>query len=291
MTCRNMSHSIPNHQLTPHNMLYNSILTILGTVAFLTANGLGNASGLPASETGTAAARDSLAYEIRSFRYFSPYFVRSADGGVDSTVVTISFPVFAPEINALIRKTIFSDGESSPKEIADGFLDNYNAYVEEMAREKEPHVRTWMMDIGHYVEVNTGRLLTLATHVEEYSGGAHGLYASFWSNYDLAAKKKLELADVIQYPERLRARAEKIFRKQENLSPTASLAGDYFFENDAFALPDNFGLTEKGLLFYYNIYEIKAYVDGPTEILVPYSEIADILTEKGSILVKSISKH
>jgi hypothetical protein len=36
-------------------------------------------------------------------------------------------------------------------------------------------------------------------------------------------------------------------------------------------------LTPEGVTFFYNIYEIAAFVDGPTEIAFSYRELADIL--------------
>ncbi|MNL65691.1 hypothetical protein D3C87_1900590 [compost metagenome] len=75
---------------------------------------------------------------------------------------------------------------------------------------------------------------------------------------------------------KLTAVAEKIFRKNEKLSPTESLKDKYFFENDTFSLNQNFTITEKGLKFLYNPYEIKAYVYGTTELLIPFAELKDI---------------
>jgi len=36
-------------------------------------------------------------------------------------------------------------------------------------------------------------------------------------------------------------------------------------------------LTPEGVTFFYNIYEIAAYVFGPAEITLSYSDVADIL--------------
>ena len=75
---------------------------------------------------------------------------------------------------------------------------------------------------------------------------------------------------------RLTYMASTIFRKQEGLSPTQSLE-NYFFENQKFSLNTNFLITKKGLLFYYNSYEIRSYAEGPMELLVPYTAISGLL--------------
>ena len=40
---------------------------------------------------------------------------------------------------------------------------------------------------------------------------------------------------------------------------------------------DNFTLTPKGLKFLYNVYEIKAYAFGVTELEIPYEDLKEIL--------------
>lgn len=49
------------------------------------------------------------------------------------------------------------------------------------------------------------------------------------------------------------------------------------FEGDQFQLPLNIFYTDKGLLLYYNRYEIAAYADGPKELLIPYEELKNFL--------------
>ncbi|KAA3638580.1 MAG: DUF3298 domain-containing protein, partial [Bacteroidetes bacterium] len=39
----------------------------------------------------------------------------------------------------------------------------------------------------------------------------------------------------------------------------------------------NFALTEEGLYFFYNPYEVGAYVLGPTSFTIPYGEIESIM--------------
>nr|WP_307866763.1 RsiV family protein [Pedobacter sp. ASV19] len=75
----------------------------------------------------------------------------------------------------------------------------------------------------------------------------------------------------------LTATAEKIFRKNEKLTPKQSLADNYFFEKNTFSLPRNFTITGQGLKFLYNPYEIKPYAAGTTDLLVPFEQIKDIL--------------
>jgi len=79
------------------------------------------------------------------------------------------------------------------------------------------------------------------------------------------------------YTTKLTAAAEKIFRAQEKLSDTASLANGYMFKDGKFVLNNNFLVTPIGIRFLYNEYEAKPYSDGPTEILIPYTQIKPLL--------------
>jgi hypothetical protein len=51
----------------------------------------------------------------------------------------------------------------------------------------------------------------------------------------------------------------------------------YFFENQRFILNDNFVLTQKGIKFLFNVYEIKPYTAGITELEIPYEKLNGIL--------------
>lgn len=48
------------------------------------------------------------------------------------------------------------------------------------------------------------------------------------------------------------------------------------FENQCFILNDNFILTEKGIKFLFNVYEIKPYVVGITNIILTIESIIGV---------------
>jgi hypothetical protein len=118
----------------------------------------------------------------------------------------------------------------------------------------------------------------LSLFSDSYTGGAHPNSSLIYVNYDVFSRKVIKLSDLINpaMMARLTYIASTIFRKQEGLSPTESLE-NYFFENQKFSLNANFLITKKGLLFYYNPYEIRPYAFGPMELLVPYTAISSLL--------------
>ncbi|HMG09958.1 MAG TPA: RsiV family protein, partial [Mucilaginibacter sp.] len=97
--------------------------------------------------------------------------------------------------------------------------------------------------------------------------------------WDTKANKDIALNDLFEtgYQDKLKGIAEAIFRKDEKLSDTASLANDYFFKDNKFALNDNFSITPTGFKFIYNQYEIKPYAAGITTLVIPYSQIKSLL--------------
>ncbi|MDG1871842.1 MAG: RsiV family protein, partial [Flavobacterium sp.] len=75
--------------------------------------------------------------------------------------------------------------------------------------------------------------------------------------------------------------AEKKFRFQFKIPANHGInATKFMFEDDKFQLPLNMFFTDKGLLLYYNRYEIASYADGPQELLLTYDEL------KGYLLFK-----
>ena len=49
------------------------------------------------------------------------------------------------------------------------------------------------------------------------------------------------------------------------------------FEDDTFHLPQNIFYTDKGLLLFYNPYEVASYAEGTKELLLTYKEVNDYL--------------
>jgi hypothetical protein len=117
------------------------------------------------------------------------------------------------------------------------------------------------------------------TNSYTFQGGAHGANYTFFINWDTNADKNLALEDILAqgYKPKLNEIADTIFRQQEKLTGTSSLAKDYFFKGDKFKLNRNFLITPVGLRFVYNIYEIKPYAAGSTELLIPYEKIRSFL--------------
>jgi hypothetical protein len=234
---------------------------------------------------------DTLHYTYKTIKE------RAADCGTkpDSgcTVVKIVYPVFdsAKTLNdTIVRKltVMFAmDGkaDSSLASMTQKFLKSYTDFKKTDPRS----VMFFTLDDSVKVIHQDSSLTALQLKGYNYQGGAHGGSVTGFINWDTKAGKNLTLDDVFAsgYPDKLNAIAEKIFRKDEKLSDTASLKDNYFFKDDKFALNQNFSITPLGIKFLYNQYEIKPYAAGITELFIPYAQIKS-LVQPGSVVSQFI---
>ena len=121
-------------------------------------------------------------------------------------------------------------------------------------------------------------LLTLASHAYAYTGGAHGNYGTTFICIDLAANKKIVLADVLTAAgiSRLGKELEKECRLQAGLKPGETLSDAGLFDNKI-EPNDNFYLTTKGIGFSYMPYEIAPYAMGEISLFLPFSRLSAYL--------------
>lgn len=205
----------------------------------------------------------------------------------DTTRFQVNYPVFNDsKINDFIyQRLVVDSGKNSLEEIGDEFIHDYDEYYEQSSFKS-----SWYVLKNDSVVVQTKDYIGFKSDYESYTGGAHGNYYTNFLNYDVNKNKEFEITDFIIDDTKLLNLAETIFRKQEKLSENQTLSEDYFFENDVFSLPKNFILEKEGILFIYNIYEIKPYVSGQTELLIPYSSLENLLTPKAKTIIAEIKK-
>ena len=120
--------------------------------------------------------------------------------------------------------------------------------------------------------------LTVKYETFAYTGGAHPNSSLSFYNFDRKTGQALTLADMVSDTTALLQVVEKAFRKQQDLSPQNNLEEQgYFLRDGRFFLPGNVGMSSKGMVFYYNPYEIAAYAIGPIQVTIPYEQLNGIL--------------
>jgi hypothetical protein len=134
---------------------------------------------------------------------------------------------------------------------------------------------------GSTVSVNVIRnaapVFSVACATTSY-GGAHPNFDIHYLNLDPVTGEPIKLASIMKEGAlaRLTAIAEVHFREERKLATTAKLGDEGFDFPGGFALNDNYGFSEKALVFAFNPYEIASGGMGATLVEIPYAEIRDL---------------
>jgi hypothetical protein len=229
----------------------------------------------------TEVAADTLTYTYDSVKVYSKTPLSSNKQVTDTAKAVVSYPVFSDtKINALVQENaLYSDNPDQKKpdsyqDIVKNFIDGFDNFK----KGNETTIQTWFKDIDIKVLPQWNNYLGFAYSFVEYVGGAHMNSGLTYKNYN-AQTLKLQTTDSLVKPgakPELTKIGEQIFRKNEKLSATQNL-DNYFFDKGIFVLPENFKLSQKGITFLYNSYEIKPYSSGRTELFIPFEDIKHIL--------------
>jgi hypothetical protein len=244
------------------------------------------------------STNDTLVYAMKSFEKHSKTCVSE-----DSLCATVKFeyPEFDnADFNDVIKKEIINvyhdDSDSSKnrpnnfEELAKPFVEDYDVKLKEgkdyvnqanAINEGGFLATPWNMEAYTTVQRQTAQYIMLHTNTNWFMGGAHPISMEYYYIYDRHDFKRVKLEDLFKpnFDKKLLTIAEAKFRSQERLKPADKLTDEngYFFEKGRFILNDNFTLTQTGIKFLYNVYEIKSYAAGITELEIPYSDLKEIL--------------
>lgn len=228
----------------------------------------------------SSSISDTLSYNYDSVKVYSKNIINSENNYTDTTKAIISYPVFNnDDLNKFIERQVTDyiakdEQTASYDYLANSFVKGYDEFY---AANKDTF-QSWFLMINITVLNQKKDYIALKYLHADYSGGAHPNTNSTFINYNPKNNQPITLDSLFEKNQKqaLIKLGESIFRKNENLSPTISLENGYFFENGKFNLPNNFYISNKGLVFLYNPYEIKPYVAGTTELVIPFSNLKKI---------------
>lgn len=250
--------------------------------------------GKPPKETKPDIFADTVTYTMQAVHE------RAKDCGnlPDSscTVVQMSYPLFKgqPALNDSVKNRllhIFISGDekadTSLNAMATTLLNGYYTF------KKNDERKDMFFTLDTYAKVikQDSSLIAIEYGGYTYQGGAHGSDFTGFINWNPKTKKEIYLEDVLlpNTQRQLSKIAERIFRKDEKLKDTSSLEQDYFFEDNKFALNENYSFTPLGIRFLYNQYEIKPYAAGQTELFIPWADLKTLI-KPGSVAAQYIKK-
>lgn len=115
-----------------------------------------------------------------------------------------------------------------------------------------------------------------------YAGGAHGSNFRLFANFCMATGKRLHEQDVFvaDYQEAL---TNLLLKKMVDQNDEIALIEDLQqagYNIDEIHPNDNFYLSEDGITYVFNPYDIAPYALGETEILLPWDELGELVNLK-----------
>lgn len=137
------------------------------------------------------------------------------------------------------------------------------------------HIENYSSQFG--IDYLSEKVVSINKMVYEYTGGAHGNYATVNSVYSLETGNQLKIADLItdlKNADLINLVKDKLVKIEGRDANSYSGLDELSLENN------NFYLTSKGLVFTWGIYEIGPYAIGETRVLIPTEEIKPYLKDE-----------
>ena len=170
-------------------------------------------------------------------------------------------------------------------ELSEEIRKNYEGYVTSTVSNyrEEFGDSGWQPKVYSGIETNVIRAdevaFTLVHNVDDYFGGAHGIYGMYAQNIDTATGQQLSITDVVTDLQGLREYVveDLIYKYGENEFYDLERSMD-----DIFADPDSISwmLGYNGVTVYFGVYELGAYASGDFTATVYFDEAPKLFNEK-----------
>ena len=229
------------------------------------------ASGRSMMYTYSSDRSDSTAV-IVDYQYFTPQF---SSGVMDSS--------YKDSVNATIERLVgWEEVGEAPVRLGpltdsffEGFVQRWVKEAEVMAEETESMM--YSLDMGFEL-LDFDKYVELRNHAWSYTGGAHGNGYTNYFCFERLSGNRLFLNDFFSDMAMLQKIAESMFREEMDIPENDSLNDHgFWFENDQFALNENFCFRNDNLVIVFNPYEVAPYAAGTISLEIPFSELEGIL--------------
>lgn len=142
----------------------------------------------------------------------------------------------------------------------------------------------WEMIGNSSIMLNRKGILCYRADSYAYTGGAHGMGISRLLVFDTRAKTRILLKDLFieNSDKELGKLLEKKYRKMRFLDDDESLTDAGLFDENIHAT-ENFQISDNGITFIYNPYELAPYAMGSITISLPYSDIQDLIRDDSPV--------
>lgn len=199
-------------------------------------------------------------------------------GGSASTLINRALKVYM--LTVVTNQDVSPKKSFSPESAAEALIASYQKERRESGCELP-----FQVAVKGSVLLNKPGLLSVRMDAHLFFGGAHGVDPIKLFVFNSNTGSQLKLADIFvpKFAARLNNHINRAFRRKNGLSTMDQLdqpKGNFFgLSVKQLNYTNNFALSNEGIIFVYNEYEIAAYANGITEILIPWSELHPLLKE------------
>ncbi len=200
-------------------------------------------------------------------------------------IQSVGNAVVSEKINSAINEFIISslnyniDDTSSTATIelaAKKFLETYNNDKSEF-----PEISPYFAEIIVNNTYRSENLICMEMKQYLYTGGAHGYGSTWYLNIDPQSGEELSTAELLNDENEFIQFAEKVFRDKMGVPENDPInATGFWFDDDAFYLPETIGFQDTNIILLYNPYDIASYADGSIEVVIPIEDIESFLKVK-----------
>ena len=245
-------------------------------------------SGVKDQKQSQVSDTNNVDIDFKTIKLSKSYTSKSSKAD-DSTYIIIRYVemIKCPnkeKINSLIQKELIQESFTRDdvkienlQDVSESFINDFKMF----SAENSDYPQNWFYEINAGVENFTSKILCLEFSQGGYTGGAHGNSYVKYINIDFENVNQLKLDNLLVkgYEAKLNELIDKKFREVKGLQPTDDLEKEGGLFENKITFNDNFAVTKNGLLFYYNNYEIAPYSAGPTELLITYDELGNLIPE------------
>lgn len=233
-----------------------------------------------------ASCKKELSFENQSFEKKTSLACKDNCPHINVQIpIAKDVPIVADSINKKVfsvLKEIISFGEkpytaTDYNGLVSSFIDSYEKLRQDFPKDSFG----WEAKIDGEVKYKSENIINIEIKHYTYTGGAHGYQGMRSLLFDPNTGKTILQNQLFKDRNAFKAFAEKEFRAKYKIPEKGSInQTGYMFEDDTFHLPQNIFYTDKGLLLFYNPYEIASYADGTKELSFSYNEVNDYLLIK-----------
>ena len=178
--------------------------------------------------------------------------------------------------NRLLKAVDYVDNYSNFEELSDRLITSYML----VQKEFEDYETGWFLERKIYLINLNQNILSLSSEETIYTGGANTGYNFNYINFNTEEGTIISIDDLVKKDEmnELLLVGETNFRKLKKIPKNLSLeSAGFWFDDNVFQLNDNFTVTDSGLVFFYNLYEIAPRSEGITKLVIPSKDVRDLL--------------